>query len=382
MSRRGENIYKRKDGRWEGRILKHDSKYCYVYGKSYHEVRGKKKNITNNNESTQGIKTVKFGAKALFEDWLINQSSGRVRRSTYDSYYCCMRKYVIPFFQSGEDRLSERRVGEFVQSVALNQQLSNAYQRKIISIFKIAVKEIAKETGLSLLAANNLRLPKAVNIPVEVFTSKEQMRIEQAILSLNDFRAYGILFCFYTGIRLGELCALRWENIDLESGVMSITATAARVNNYDSQDCKTIMMTGAPKSRNSGRKIPIPAFMTGLFRNFASDGKLMTHYVFSASDKPAEPRTIQRLYKKILKSTNVNERKFHTIRHTFATRALELGVDIKTLSEILGHSSVVITLNIYTHSMLEQKKVAIEKMNSMYLSHTVTAIYAVNKAVS
>jgi integrase len=238
-----------------------------------------------------------------------------------------------------------------------------------------------KETGISLPAINNLWVPKRANIPVEVFTVKEQIRIEQNILSSNDFRAYGILLCFYTGIRLGELCALRWENIDLETGVMSITATAARVNKYDPQGYKTIMVTGTPKSRNSGRKIPIPAFMTALLKKIAPDDRRETDYVFSSMDKPAEPRTIQRLYKKILKSANVNGRKFHVIRHTFATRALELGIDIKTLSELLGHSSVVITLNVYTHSMLEQKKIAIQKMNSMYLSHEATAIYAVNEAV-
>ena len=382
MSKHGENIYKRKDGRWEGRILKQDGKYSYVYGKSYREAREKKKNIPRNEVAVQNMEIVKISAAALFKDWLINQSLGRVRRSTYDSYYCCICKYVIPFFQSDEDQLSERRVGEFVQTVVLNQQLSTPYRRKIISIFKTAVRAIRKEIGLSLTAADNSRLPRGGNIPVEVFTSKEQTRIEQVILSSNDFRAYGILVCFYTGIRLGELCALRWENIDLESGVMSITATAARVNNYDPQGCKTIMVTGLPKSRNSGRKIPIPAFMPDLFRNFASDGMLMTNYVFSATDKPAEPRTIQRLFKKILISADVNERKFHTTRHTFATRALELGVDIKTLSEILGHSNVSITLNIYAHSMLEQKKIAIDKMNSMYLSHTVTTFCAVSNAVS
>ncbi|TEB12145.1 Transposase [Pelotomaculum sp. FP] len=381
MSRRGENIYKRKDGRWEGRILKPDGKYFYLYGKSYREVREKKKNLTNHEVVVQNLTVAKTNATNLFQNWLNNQSSGRIRRSTYDSYYCCICKYVIPFFQLGEDRLSERRVGEFVQAVALNQQLSFSYKRKLISIFKTAVRAITKETGISLPTINNLQFAKRANIPVEVFTAKEQIRIEQTILSSNDFRAYGILLCFYTGIRLGELCALCWENIDLESGVMSITATAARVNNYDPQGYKTIIVTGSPKSRYSGRKIPIPAFMTALIKNIASDDRIETNYVFSSTNKPTEPRTIQRLYKKILKSANVNERKFHVIRHTFATRALELGIDIKTLSEILGHSSVVITLNIYAHSMLEQKKIAIQKMNSMYLSHQVTAICAVNEAV-
>ncbi|WHH57934.1 site-specific integrase [Petroclostridium sp. X23] len=381
MSKRGENIYKRKDGRWEGRILKPDGKYIYLYGKSYREVREKKKNTTNHEVAAQNSTIAKTNATALFQNWLKNQFSGCIRRSTYDSYYYCIYKYVIPFFQSGEDQLSECRVRKFVQAVAINQQLSVSYRRKIISIFKTAVRAIIKEIGISISTINDLQFPKMENSTVEVFASKEQIRIEQAILSSNDFRTYGILLCFYTGIRLGELCALRWENIDLESGIMSITATTARVKNHDPQGHKTIMVTGTPKSRSSCRKIPIPAFMTALIKNIASDDRRETDYVFSSTDKPVEPRTIQRLYKKILKSANVNERKFHVIRHTFATRALELGIDIKTLSEILGHSSVGITLNIYAHSMLEQKKIAIQKMNSMYLSHEVIEICTVNEAV-
>ncbi len=380
MSKRGENIYKRKDGRWEGRILKPDGKYIYLYGKSYREVREKKKNITNQEVVVQDITVPKTNATTLFQNWL-NSISGRIRRSTYDSYHCCISKYVIPFFQSGEDRFSERRINEFIQTLVHNQQLSSSYRRKLIGIFKLAVKEMMKENGISLPEINDLRFSKSENSPIEVFTEKEQMQIEQVILSSNDFRAYGVLLCFYTGIRLGELCALRWENIDLESGIMSITATAVRVNNYDSQGYKTSIMTGMPKSRSSCRKIPIPAFMTRLIQNIVSHDRPETNYIFSCSDKPTEPRTIQRLYKKILKSANVKERRFHVIRHTFATRALELGIDIKTLSEILGHSNVIITLNIYAHSMMEHKKIAIEKMNSMYLSHEASGICAVNKAV-
>ena len=381
MCKRGENIYKRKDGRWEGRIRKPDGKYNYLYGKSYREVKEKKKNIAYHEIIKENLSTVNMNATALFQNWLQKQSDGHVRRSTFDSYYICIHKYVIPFFQSGEDKLIESRVKEFMRTVALNQQLSSSYQRKLISIFKTAVISIMKETGIFIPIINDLKLPKGVNIPVEVFSAKEQIQIEQAIMSSDDFRVYGILLCFYTGIRLGELCALRWENIDLESGIMTITATAARVKNYDSSSLKTVIAIGLPKSKNSGRKIPIPAFMISLIRNMASKNRIESNYIFSSSDKPPEPRTMQRLYKKILISANVNERKFHVIRHTFATRALELGIDIKTLSEILGHSNIVITLNIYAHSMLEQKKIAIQKMNSMYLSHQVNSFYPVKKAV-
>ena len=217
---------------------------------------------------------------------------------------------------------------------------------------------------------------------IPFFSLEEQKNIEKIIFELGDFRAFGILLCFYTGIRLGELCALRWKNIDFESGVMLITATTMRINKQVKGTAKTALITSPPKTKNSIRAIPVPTFMLRKLQEKQPDKTAQDSYIFSGTSCPIEPRTMQRIFHRVLKNAEVSPRKYHAIRHTFATRALELGVDIKTLSELLGHSSVTITLNIYAHSMLEQKKIAIEKMNSLYLSHGNNGLSAVESAVS
>ena len=137
-----------------------------------------------------------------------------------------------------------------------------------------------------------------------------------------------------------------------------------------------------PKSQKSVRKIPLPQFVLDLIRKYKIYAVDENNYILSGTKTPIDPRSYQKLFQKVLKKAGVKSRKFHAIRHTFATRALELGVDIKTLSEILGHANVSVTLNIYAHSMFEQKKKAIDKMNAMYVLHEESASFAVLNSVA
>ncbi len=155
----------------------------------------------------------------------------------------------------------------------------------------------------------------------------------------------------------------------MEAGTLSINRTVSRVQTFDEGKDKTELFVGSPKSRKSLRKIPLPDFLFVMLKKHVGQygGE---DYIFSGNQLPYDPRRFQKLYKRILTDVGVTDRKFHAIRHTFATRALELGVDIKTISELLGHSSVSITLNIYAHSLMEQKKLAIDKFNDLYVFNT------------
>lgn len=385
MARKGENIYKRKDGRWEGRVIQSEGKYRYYYAKSYREVREKMKNSCEN-ETPTIIKEQesKGNAAVLFNNWLLKDSLNQLKPSTYESYYYCMKSYVIPYFSQPQNtRLSEKTITDFVQTIHSNQKLSVAYQKKILSIFKTALKGIFKNSPEDQTLIDKVMLPKVKSSVTEVpvFSLKEQRLIEYTVQSSNDKRMLGIILCFYTGIRLGELCALRWGDFDFEAGTMSIRRSVSRVRNFESEEAKTKLSIGTPKSSTSCRKIPIPAFFYKQVKDKILIPKAENCYVLSASTEPFDPRAYQRLYKKILIEAGVTNRKFHAIRHTFATRALELGVDMKTLSEILGHSNVNITLNVYAHSLMEQKKIAIEKMNELYFTHVENNSFAVNSAV-
>lgn len=385
MARKGENIYKRKDGRWEGRVIQSEGKYRYYYAKSYREVREKMKNSCET-ETPLVIKEQesKENAADLFNNWLLKDSLNQLKPSTYESYYYCMKSYVIPYFSQPQNTLlTEKTITDFVQTIHSNQKLSVTYKKKIVSIFKTALKGIFKNSPENQPLIDKVILPKVKSSvsEVPVFTLKEQRLIEYTIQNSDDKRMLGIILCFYTGIRLGELCALKWSDIDIEAGTMSILRSVSRVRNFESEETKTKLSVGTPKSSTSCRKIPIPAFFYKQVKDKNLIPKTDSHYVLSASAEPFDPRAYQRLYKKMLAEAGVKNRKFHAIRHTFATRALELGVDMKTLSEILGHSNVNITLNVYAHSLMEQKKKAIEKMNELYFTHVESNAFAVNSAV-
>jgi len=370
MPRRGENIYKRKDGRWEGRIVQPDGKYQYVYGKSYKEVREKKK--TSEHQAASGMKKKQGGhecASRLFDAWLQDSLPVRVKPSTYESYYICLKKYVIPFFRNtGNDELSEQNVSRFAISIYENKQLAETYRRKIITVFKVALGDILKTTRQDRTLLDVIPSMKTDDTPVEAFSIKEQQRIESTVQRMEDTRAFGILLSFYTGLRLGELCALKWENIDFEAGTIFILETVTRTKCFgdNPNGNKTRLSAGTPKSQHSIRRIPLPRFLSAHMLRIKKND---SNYILSGTDIPTDPRTYQKLFKKVLAASGVKDRKFHAIRHTFATRGLEAGIDIKTLSEILGHSSAMITLKVYAHSLMEQKIAAINKLGENYISH-------------
>lgn len=368
MARRGENIYKRKDGRWEARLLIQKGKYRYFYGKSYREAKLKMRTFQENAKNYREKNAEqKKSASGMLKLWLEEQASNRVKPLTYESYYHCMHKHILPFFQNeGDDRITEETVLGFTKKLSEDTFLADTSKKKILTVFKIALKDVLKDELNRASILESIKLPKIKMREVEVFSLKEQRALEAAALCSTDQRALGIVLCLYTGIRLGELCALTWKDIDWESGMMSITKTVSRTKNFSQGEKKTELVVGTPKSRNSMRKIPIPEFLLKLIEKRKLCDENDNVYILTGKNAPLDPRNFQKLYKKLLTETHLPNRKFHAIRHTFATRGLELGVDIKTLSEILGHSNVSITLNIYTHSLIEQKKAAIEKYNTMY----------------
>ncbi len=384
MPRRGENVYKRKDGRWEGRIRRTDGKYHYLYAKTYKEIKEKKAKYqciiaSEMCDTPPGSEN----PAELFDGWLKSCCSGEVKPSTFENYHSCMKNYVIPFFtHDNGKKLTVTSTERFVNYIKENAMLSDSYKRKILIIFKTALRTILKGTAEYASILQIISLPKAANSEILVFSVKEQRLFENTILMSGEKRDLGMLLCLYTGIRLGELCALKWSDIDIEAGVMSISRTVSRSKNFCEGGNKTTLLTGTPKSQKSNRKIPLPDFLLKLCCEWKSTSADEHCFILSGGETPLDPRSYQKRYKKIMSCAGVKYRKFHAIRHTFATRALELGVDIKTLSEILGHSNVSITLNTYAHSLLEQKKIAIDKFNTLYVSRLDFNLYAVKDSVT
>ncbi|MDF2886783.1 MAG: putative site-specific recombinase [Lacrimispora sp.] len=383
MPRRGENIYKRKDGRWEGRQLKTEGKYQYFYGKSYREVKERIKAYQESgNNVAKKEEKVFASASSLLEIWLDSELLRRVKPSTYESYYHCITKYIIPFYISRDYyQITEISVSEFVKFMHDDNSISQSYKRKILAVYKTALREILKNIPDSIKILNCIIFPKSEQKEVQVFTMREQYLIEKAVLNCPDKRTLGIVLCFYSGIRLGELCALKWCDFDFENGTLFINRTVSRTKNFSNDDNKTILLIGTPKSRSSSRKIPLPSFLLSIFKEYYQLSGKENCYFMTGNEIPIDPRASQKLYKKMLNKAGVSDRKFHAIRHTFATRALELNVDIKTISDILGHSNVAITMNIYAHSLMEHKKIAIDRFNNMHMTNMIPEQFAVTNPV-
>ena len=204
---------------------------------------------------------------------------------------------------------------------------------------------------------SNLKMPSSEEKEISVFTKKEQLVIESFCLNHKKRNYIGIVICLYTGIRLGELLALTWDDIDFNSNLLTINKTS-----YSAKlDGKTQIIVDKPKTKKSNRVIPLPNQLVKLLKIIKKESN--SKYVITTRNSGmVGNRSYQRTFKFILKKVNVPYRNFHSLRHTFATNAIELGMDVKTLAEILGHTNAMITLNRYSHSLLNYK---IEMMNKL-----------------
>lgn len=349
MARRGENIYKRKDGRWEGRYkcgFNSDGKAMYrsVYAMTYQEVREKLHKIKS--AVVSFVSSGKITVKELSEEWL-RAVRLKVKTSTYACYNMKFIKHILPAFGGVVyDKLTADSIHEFIEN-KLKEGLSVKYVSDIIIVFKSMAKYISRIHGYAN-PLENVVLPKSEKNEMKLLSKSEQEKLCQFVLDKPDNTKIGILLSYYAGLRIGEVCGLKWCDIDLNKGIFKVQRTVQRVyeNNY------TRLIIDTPKSRSSIREIPLPKFLIEILRKFKADDST---YILSGTDKLIEPRTLQYRFKALLKKANLPSVNYHSLRHMFATNCIELGFDVKTLSEILGHATVETTLNRYVHSSMERK---------------------------
>lgn len=348
MARRGENIYKRKDGRYEGRYIKYydingKAIYGYVYSRSYAEIKEKLA------KCRLGQNAEKIGSNIKLANWLevwIN-SQAFLKPTTKRVYTSHIKNQIIPII--GKIPLKNLTT-DSLQSFINELELSTATVKTVFSILKSALLA-AEDKGFILNVWSKVKIPKHTADMVRVLSEKEQRQLETVLADDEDI---GILISLYTGLRIGEVCALRWTNIDFKAMTLSVVGTQTRTKNG-------IGVT-SPKSESSKRKIPMPPFLADKLRFLPKTSE----YLLSKSEKPYDVRTYRRHFKRVLEKAGLPDMKYHSLRHTFATRALEVGMDYKTLSEILGHSSVTITLDLYAHSLDEHKKKQMNKLGEIH----------------
>lgn len=225
----------------------------------------------------------------------------------------------------------------------------------MLGIIGAVIRYAEKRNVYSTCRINDIQI-KSNEKHVKIISPEMQNQLEHYLLSHATPKNVGILMSLYMGIRIGELCALKWESIDLDDQIIHIRATMQRLQIFsEHSEHRTEVITTTPKSISSLRDLPIPGFILKLLKNF-SDVLPEKYFLSDDTEKFIEPRNFQRYFKKILKITNMEDINYHALRHTFATRCIEEGFDMKSLSEILGHSSINITMNRYVHPSMEQKR--------------------------
>jgi len=382
MPKIGLNIYKRKDGRFEGRYFKDYREngkiiYGYVYARSRAEARDKLMRIPFLPPQPSRREALLTFAD-ISEEWLANASL-KVKPSTHSRYRKMLKNHILQGIGGCRlHKLSGTIIDRFAKDMLNGGRidkkggLSPKTVRDMLSVIN-SVVDYARERHKAIKEFK-ITYPKSKKRPMRVLSQQEQAALEKNLIGNPDIYKIGILLSLYTGLRVGEVCALRWKDISLENGTVTVNKTLQRVSNDNVKDAiknaagrrsrnKTKIIIDTPKTQSSQRVIPLPKTLTKLLSSFALSGDrfLLSGEGFNRT----EPRTLQNHFKQNLKAAGVAPANFHATRHTFATRCVEVGMDIKSLSEILGHANVNITLNRYVHSSFDQKREGMSKLNRL-----------------
>lgn len=306
--------------------------------------------------------TYKEWLKIWLDDYI--KPSAKIR--TYERYGQIVRTHILPHLGDMEfTDLTPIALQRFISDLLNNgntktgKGLSANFVNTVISVLQNSMKT-AHMIGLTEnYAASKIKRPRAQEKQVDCFSASEQKRMENYILNCKKDKLFGVILCLYTGLRIGELLALTWSDIDFDKGLLFVSKTC-----HDGNDGKShIRVTDTPKTINSRRIIPLPKQILPYLKKLKK--RSLCDYVIADGEKPVFVRSYQRTFELLLKRLNISHKGFHYLRHTFATRALECGMDVKTLSELLGHKNASVTLNRYAHSMIEHKQNMMNRLGKL-----------------
>lgn len=378
MAKKGENITKRKDGRWEARILvgyneKGRALYKSLYAKSYSEVKIKKLEYLTLFNMADEKRDKSSDVFDVVLSLFLQYKKYQVKESTFACYTNIINKHIRP--KLGWMKLAN--IDSVILESFINGKLNNGRIDRLGGLSTKMVKDILTVLSLVLKYANKIGLmntnqihysqPKVEKEEIEIFSIDEEIRITNFAVTNGDYQKFGVCLALYTGLRIGELCALRWKNIDLDNSLIFVKNTLMRITDTDqSSKKKTKIIMDSPKTVAGKRAIPIPSFLLPKLQELYGENKNDNDFFLTGTTKYIEPSNYYVKYKKWLRELNLTDHSFHALRHTFATRCVESGFDIKTLSELLGHADVNITLNRYVHSSMDNKRMNMEKLFKFY----------------
>lgn len=298
--------------------------------------------------------------------WLENYIKPSVKQKTYNIYFQMIEKHINPtiggyFLEDLTPMILQTFVTRLLNegNLKTHEGLAVSTVNLIVTIIQSSLKTAFMLGEAKEYVADKIKRPRLTQKSVSCFSVVEQKKIEQAV-SAQD-KMFGVVLCLYTGLRIGELLALTWQDIDFQRGLLSVSKTC-----YDGKTERGFgQIVDEPKTQSSKRVIPIPKQLLHALKELKRINK--SDYVISSGGKPITVRSYQRSFELLLARLGISHKGFHSLRHTFATRALECGMDVKTLSEILGHKNATITLNRYAHSLLEHKTDMMNKLGKLFL---------------
>lgn len=294
----------------------------------------------------------------ITEEWK-EEKKKYVKKSTYAAYQLLIQNHIKPYFGDLYE-VNEEKVQQFVFD-KLNAGLSEKTIRDIIIVLKMILKFGIKNGCLEYVQIDAKFPSKQEKKDLDVLSKADQKKFMEHLRNNFTFKNLGIFICLSTGMRIGEICGLRWCDVDTVEGVIKVRHTLQRIYIIEGETRHTELLLDTPKTANSVRDIPMSSELLKMLKSL---NKVVNenYYVISNDIKPIEPRTYRNYYKKLCKQLDIPELKFHGLRHSFATRCIESKADYKTVSVLLGHSNISTTLNLYVHPNKEQKKKTIDKM--------------------
>lgn len=308
--------------------------------------------------------------KEWLNEWIANYIASTAKRKTVTRYSEIVNTHIVPKIGDCEiNEITPLLLQQFVTNLLqygnkrTGKGLAPSSVNGIITVVQDSLKT-AKLLGIAdEYVADKIKRPKIEERQVTCFTKCEQQRIEQEIMFGKKTQMYGVVLCLYTGLRIGELLALTWEDMDLVCGTVSVSKSC-----HDGKDKSGVYgkIVETPKTATSKRLIPIPKQLMPFIKEWKK--KSRSEYIVSNGEKNISLRGYQRMFERLLNRLGIEHKGFHALRHTFATRALECGMDVKTLSEILGHKNATVTLNRYVHSLLEHKQDMMNKIGKLVIA--------------
>lgn len=301
--------------------------------------------------------------KILYKDWIwewLLFKKDYIKESTYANYSNIITNHIVP--ELGNyllNKLNNKIIQNFLLDKSKNGRLDNTGGlssktiRDITAIIKSSLKSAIKENLIPNLSLDFIYPKITQKDKIYTLSKHSQESLTNYILENQSIKTLGILLTLYSGIRIGELCALQWKDIDFKNNILHINKTLQRVYINDTEIHSSKIVITEPKTHNAERDIPISKEFANELKKYKTEPE---HYLLSCSNKWIEPRTYRRFFERISKKANIERINFHGLRHTFATNCIKLGIDYKTVSELLGHATVNITLNLYVHPQMSQKK--------------------------